>query len=114
MSKKKLAMPLENGLLAHHFGHSREFAFFEIEDNKIVKEYRQEPPPHAEGTIPRWLAQNEEVTDILTGGIGPKAVEILYNHGINVYVGVETDEAVNLALDFINGNLKFGQNYCHH
>jgi predicted Fe-Mo cluster-binding NifX family protein len=113
MSMKKLAMPLENGLLAQHFGHSREFAFFEIEDNKIKKEYRLEPPPHAEGTIPRWLAQNA-VTDILVGGIGPKAVEILYNNGINVYVGVAVDEAVNLALDFINGDLKFGQNYCHH
>jgi hypothetical protein len=41
-------------------------------------------------------------------------VEILYAHGINVYVGVGVDEANNLALDFINGDLKFGQNYCHH
>ncbi len=113
MSKKKLSIPLENGNLAQHFGHSREFAFYEIEGNKIVKEYRREPPPHAEGTIPRWLIENQ-ATDILVGGVGPKAIEILYNQGINVYVGVAVDEAMNLALDFINGDLKFGQNYCHH
>jgi len=110
---KKLAMPLMNGRLSEHFGHSREFAFYEIEGNKIVKEYRKEPPPHAEGTIPRWLVA-EKATDILVGGIGPKAIDILYNQGINVYVGVALDEAANLALDFINGNLKYGQNYCHH
>ncbi len=110
---KKLAIPVENGMLSQHFGHSREFAFYEIEDNKIVKTYTKEPPPHQEGVIPRWLAA-EKATDILVGGIGPKAVEILYNHGINVYVGVAIDEPVNLALDFINGDLKFGQNYCHH
>lgn len=113
MSKKILAMPLENGRLAEHFGHSREFAFYEIEEGKIVKESRKEPPPHAEGTIPRWLVECK-ATDILVGGIGPKAIEILYNQGINVYVGVAVDEAMNLALDFINGDLKYGQNYCHH
>lgn len=110
---KKLAFPTENGALSHHFGHSREFYFFEIEGNNIIKKYTLEPPPHAEGTIPKWLAANK-VTDILVGGIGPKAVEILYANGINVFVGVEVDKPDNLALDFINGDLKFGQNYCHH
>jgi predicted Fe-Mo cluster-binding NifX family protein len=71
------------------------------------------PPPHAEGVIPRWLIENE-VTDLLTGGIGPKAVNILYNKGINVYVGVEKDAAENLALHFISESLTFGKNYCHH
>ncbi len=110
---KKLAFPTDNGNLSHHFGHSREFYFFEIEANSITRKYTQEPPPHAEGTIPKWLAA-EKVTDILVGGIGPKAVEILFANGINVYVGVEVNSPDNLALDFINGDLKFGQNYCHH
>lgn len=110
---KKLALPVENENLSHHFGHSREFYFFEIENNKIIKKYTKEPPPHAEGTIPRWLTA-ENTTDLLVGGIGPKAVDILYAAGINVYVGVEVDSPDNLALDFISGDLKFGQNYCHH
>jgi predicted Fe-Mo cluster-binding NifX family protein len=110
---KKLAMPLEGGKLAHHFGQSRLFLFFEIEDGKIIGSYAKEPPPHQEGVIPRWLA-SEKATDILVGGIGPKAIEILYAQGINVYVGVESDEANNLALDFINGDLRYGKNYCHH
>lgn len=110
---KKLAMPLMNGRLSEHFGHSREFAFYEIEGNKIVKEYRKEPPPHAEGTIPRWLGA-EKVTHLIVGGIGPKAIDILNHFGMDVYVGVAVDQAANLALDFVNENLKYGQNYCHH
>jgi predicted Fe-Mo cluster-binding NifX family protein len=110
---KKLAFPTDGGKLSQHFGHSREFYFFEIENNKIVKKYTIEPPAHAEGTIPRWLAA-EKVTDLLVGGIGPKAVEILSAAGINVFVSVEVDIADNLALDFISGDLKFGQNYCSH
>ncbi len=110
---KKVALPVVNGKLSEHFGHARLFQFFEIEDNLIINSQAKEPPPHEEGALPRWLAA-EKVTDILVGGIGPKAVEILYANGINVYVNVEVDTADNIALDFINGNLKFGQNYCHH
>ncbi|MBN2639051.1 MAG: NifB/NifX family molybdenum-iron cluster-binding protein [Bacteroidales bacterium] len=113
MSKVKLAIPVENGLLSEHFGHTRTFEFFEIEDKKILNNYRLEPPPHEEGVIPRWLIENG-VTDLLTGGIGPKAINILYNKGINVFVGVEKDTPDNLALNFINDSLSFGKNYCHH
>ena len=111
--KKKVAMPVMNGRLSEHFGHARLFQIYEIADDVIVATQSKEPPPHQEGVIPRWLA-DEKVTDLLVGGIGPKAVEILYAKGINVYVNVEVDTADNVALDFINGSLKFGQNYCHH
>lgn len=110
---KKVALPVLNGKLSEHFGHARLFQFFEIEDNLIINSQAKEPPPHEEGALPRWLAA-EKVTDLLVGGIGPKAIEILYADGINVYVNVEVDTADNIALDFIKGNLKFGQNYCHH
>ncbi len=110
---KKIALPTENGKLSHHFGHSREFHFFEIENNVITKSYSKEPPPHAEGTIPKWLIQ-EKVNELLVGGIGPKAIDILYASGINVCIGVEVGTPEDIAMDFISGNLKFGKNYCHH
>jgi len=111
--KKKLALPVIDDKLSEHFGHARSFHLFEIEDNVVVASYTKEPPAHQEGVLPRWLAE-EKVSDLLVGGIGPKAIEILYANGINVYVNVEVDTADNIALDFINGDLKFGQNYCHH
>ncbi|MBE0651408.1 MAG: hypothetical protein IH595_11270 [Bacteroidales bacterium] len=113
MNKKKLAIPLDGEELSEHFGHAGEFAFYEIEDDKIISSTRQIPPPHEEGSIPRWLVENK-VTDVLAGGMGPKAVNILNSHDINVYVGVNSDKADNMALDFTKGNLKYGQNYCNH
>lgn len=113
MSKKKLAIPLDGENLSEHFGHSREFAFYKIENGKIVFSSRQVPPPHAEGTIPNWLVENE-ITDVLAGGIGSRAIDILNSHDINVYAGVETGNPDNMALDFIQGSLKYGKNYCNH
>jgi predicted Fe-Mo cluster-binding NifX family protein len=113
MNRKKLAIPLEGEVLSGHFGHSSQFAFYEIEDDKIVSSSRQIPPPHEHGSIPKWLVENQ-VTDVLAGGIGPKAVDILNGHQINVFAGVETDSSENLALNFLKGNLKYGSNSCHH
>lgn len=110
---KKLAIPVENGSLSHHFGHSREFCFFEVDNDKVLKTYTKTPPPHQEGVIPRWLV-DEQVTDLLVGGIGPKAIEILYAQGMNVYIGVEVDTPEALANDFIAGTLRSGKNFCHH
>ncbi len=106
-------MPIESGSLSHHFGHAPEFVFVSIENNKVISKESKSPPPHAEGTIPRWLVE-EQVTDLLVGGIGPKAIQILNSADINVFVGVEPADADSLAQDFISGDLKFGQNYCHH
>lgn len=113
MNKKKLAIPLGGKTLSEHFGHSTEFAFYEIADDKIESSSKHIPPPHAEGTIPNWLVENQ-VTDVLAGGIGPRAIDILNSHDINVYIGVEIENADNLASDFIRGDLKYGNNYCTH
>ncbi len=110
---KKLAFPVEKGTLSHHFGHSREFVFVDIDDSGIVKSTSKEPPPHAEGTIPRWLIA-ENTTDLLVGGIGPKAINILNEAGINVYAGVKENTADILIKNFMEDELEYGQNYCHH
>ncbi len=113
MNKKKLAIPSDGDTLSEHFGHAGEFAFYEIEGDKIVSSGRQIPPPHTEGSIPRWLVENQ-VTDVLAGGMGPKAMNILKQHNIFVWVGVHADRAENLVLDFMRGALKGGQNNCNH
>ena len=46
----KLAIPLAGGELSSHFGHCEAFAVFTIEDAKIVKEERIDPPVHEPGS----------------------------------------------------------------
>lgn len=110
---KKLAIPVSEGRLTEHFGHTRLFQFFEIENDTILTSYTKEPPPHKEGALPKWLTE-EKVTDLLASGIGPKAIKILDQNEICVHKNIEVADVERLAHDFINGDLKTGQHNCHH
>jgi len=110
---KKIAIPLEDGILSSHFGHSQQFAIVETLDGKIVNEKLLVPPPHEPGIIPAWLAQHD-VTDIIAGGIGHKAIELFHNQNINVFVGAQKKAYQELASELVNGTLVAGANYCDH
>lgn len=110
---KKIAIPLLNKTLCSHFGHSQEFVIYETSDHEVINVSHLPPPPHEPGTIPRWLHE-QGVTDIIAGGIGQRAIQILLDNDINVYVGVEAKTADELVKDFLEGTLKAGVNLCDH
>ena len=110
---KKIAIPVIDGKLSAHFGHAPYFYMYHTENNKVVKEEMETPPPHEFGVIPNWLAE-KNVTDMITGGIGPKAVEILNTNNINVFTGAPVDEPGKVIADFLNGTLKTTANMCNH
>jgi len=110
---KKIAIPVANGKLSAHFGHAPYFYLYHIDGKKILKEEMQTPPPHEFGVIPNWL--NEiEVTDLITGGIGPKAVDILNNKNINVFTGAPVEHPQKIIKDFLSDNLTTTANMCNH
>lgn len=111
--QKKIAIPLDNGILSSHFGHSQQFAVVDTLNSEIVNEKLLVPPPHEPGVIPAWLAQYD-VTDIIAGGMGQKAITLFNNYKINVFVGAEQKDYKELALDLVNGTLVAGANYCDH
>ena len=110
---KKLAIPVEGGKLSQHFGHSRMFMFFDISNGEVLKSYSKEPPPHTEGAIPNWLSE-EECTDLLVNGIGPKAIKILNDRGINVVSALEINTPETLVTNFLNAKLEYGESHCNH
>ncbi|MCK4662987.1 MAG: NifB/NifX family molybdenum-iron cluster-binding protein [Bacteroidales bacterium] len=110
---KKIALPVENDKLCPHFGHCQSFAVFEVEKGQILNVSKLITPPHEPGKLPQWLSENN-VTDVITGGIGQKAISIFNQNGINVFVGAEIKNPNNLVKDFISGNLKSNPNYCDH
>jgi len=110
---KKIAIPVIDGKLSAHFGHAPFFYMYHTENNKVVKEEMETPPTHEFGVIPNWLAE-KNVTDMITGGIGPKAVEILNTNNINVFTGAPIDEPGKVIADFLNGTLKTTANMCNH
>jgi predicted Fe-Mo cluster-binding NifX family protein len=111
--KRRIAIPLENGILCAHFGHCQQFAIFEADTNSISSEQFVTPPPHEPGLLPGWLAERG-VTDVIAGGMGQRAINLFNQQRINVFVGAEVKKPQDLAKDLLNDTLTAGANYCDH
>ena len=113
MIKRKVAIPLENGILCSHFGHCQQFAIMDTEDTKISHVDLLTPPPHEPGLLPGWLAE-KGVTDVIAGGMGQRAIDLFNQQKINVFVGAEIKDHTELTEDLLKDRLKAGANYCDH
>ncbi|MGI6479255.1 MAG: NifB/NifX family molybdenum-iron cluster-binding protein [Salinivirgaceae bacterium] len=110
---KKIALPMENGLLCAHFGHCQQFAIVEVNNGKITNTQMLTPPEHVPGLYPKWVAQHG-VTDVIGGGMGQKAIDLFHQQNINVFIGAPLKPAEELVNDFINNRLQLTANYCDH
>jgi len=111
--KRRIAIPLENGILCSHFGHCQQFAIIDADANNISGEQLIAPPPHEPGLLPGWLA-DQGVTDVIAGGMGQRAIDLFNQQKINVFVGAPIKTSKALAIDFLNNTLSAGANYCDH
>ncbi len=111
--KKRIAIPVENGVLSRHFGHCHQFAIIETEGNILSDEQLLTPPPHEPGVLPAWLAE-KGVTDIIAGGMGQRAIDLFNDRNITVHLGATAKNASDLARDLLSGSLVTGSNVCDH
>ena len=110
---KRIAIPLENGILCAHFGHCEEFAIVEVENNVITATKRVTPPEHVPGLYPKWVAQFG-VTDVIAGGMGQQAVTLFIEQNINAFIGAPVKSAEALVKDFVEGKLEVRAEVCNH
>lgn len=110
---KKIAIPLENGILCGHFGHCQMFAIANVENGVITEMKEVEPPEHVPGLFPKWIAQFG-VTDVIAGGMGQQAITLFNQQNINVFVGAPVKSAKELISDFIENKLDLNANLCDH
>lgn len=111
---KKIAVPTDNnGMLDGHFGHCRFFTIIDVNNGEIISEEKVVPPPHEPGLLPKWLAE-KNVTDILAGGMGNRAIQIFNQNGVNVFVGAPKMNATDLVQGFLEKSVEFAANYCDH
>jgi predicted Fe-Mo cluster-binding NifX family protein len=111
--KRKIAIPMEDGVLCAHFGHCQTFAIVNVEDNVITEVVELVPPEHVPGLYPRWVAQFG-VSDVIAGGMGQKAIMLFNEQNINVFVGAPMNPAEELVNDFLANRLSLSANYCNH
>ena len=109
----KFAIPIADGKLTAHFGHCKEFAMVEVEDQKILGTEMLDPPPHEPGVLPRWLKE-QGANVVIAGGMGQRAIELFNQAGIQVFVGAPVDEPQELVKSYLNQTLVTGGNVCDH
>ena len=111
----KFAIPLEEGVLAVHFGHSQEFLIGTVD--ALAKTWssieKVAPPPHEPGVLPSWL-QTKGVELVFAGGMGAKAVQLLQQNHIQVLTGCPSVVPEILMQNYLAGaELNVG-NFCDH
>jgi predicted Fe-Mo cluster-binding NifX family protein len=110
---RKIAIPTSAGVLDGHFGHCKQFAMVEVENQEIKSIYYLDAPPHQPGLLPPWLAERG-ATDIIAGGMGQRAIALFNETGVNVFVGAPALSPEDLVNGFLKETLSFSANYCDH
>ncbi|MDC1106694.1 NifB/NifX family molybdenum-iron cluster-binding protein [Prolixibacteraceae bacterium] len=112
--KKKIAIPTTHeGYLEQHFGHTSYFTFYEVEDNKIVRKSQILAPPHKPGLLPEWMVSHH-ITDVITSGMGNKALTLFQEKKIAVFTGVAQASSDQVMEQFLEHGLIQGSNGCTH
>jgi len=109
----KFAIPLADGKLTAHFGHCKEFALIDVEENIIKKKEILVPPPHEPGVLPKWLHELG-ANVIIAGGMGNKAIVLFQEKNIKVVTGAPPLEPEELINSYLNNTLVTGNNLCDH
>jgi predicted Fe-Mo cluster-binding NifX family protein len=111
----KIAVPTVNGLFSSHFGGAERFMLYDVDETacRILGCTERVPPPHEHGSYPAWLKQ-QGVNAILAGGMGPRAVAMLRDFGIQTVVGVQGEtEPTALVQQFLEGRVEASGESCH-
>lgn len=109
----KFSIPMLNGQITAHFGHCEKFAIVETKDNQIISEKMITPPVHQPGVYPKFLA-DQGVEVIIAGGMGQQAQNLFAQNNIEVFMGVASGTAKELVENYLNNQLKTGDNLCTH
>ena len=111
--KTKIAVTYENGEVFQHFGHTKEFKFYTVEDKKIVDSEIVPTMGSGHSMLADFLLLNG-VTVLICGGIGGGAQMALSDVGIRLYGGV-SGNADAAAEALVAGDLDFNPNVrCDH
>ena len=109
----KLAVTYENGQVFGHFGHTKAFKVYEIEDGAVVSARVMPTLGQGHGALAGFLAGiGAEI--LICGGIGGGAQAALAQAGIRLYGGVTGD--ADAAVDaFLAGTLDYNPDVrCNH
>ena len=113
MNNQKIAIPTADGQLWPHFGKAPQVTFVTVEDGKVTETVIKQAPEHEHGAMPRFLAA-EGCTDVICGGIGGGAVQLLNQLGIRLHGGAPTLPVDEIVSRYLADTLIYGDATYHH
>ena len=109
----KIAVTYENGNVFPHFGRTKNFKVYTVEDGAVVSSEILDCGETGHEAL-AWLLSDNDVEILLCGGLGSGAQDALIEAGIDVISGVSGDTDAAVA-DFLQGDLESeGVNCDHH
>lgn len=109
----RIAVAFENGKIFQHFGHTKEFKFYDVDEGLIVNAEVISTNGDGHGALAGFLSANKAEV-LICGGIGKGAQNALAEAEIKLYGGVsgDADKAVDA---FLTGNLEYNPDVkCNH
>ena len=99
----RIAIPLAEGRLSMHFGHSEYFALLDVDlvNKKILKREDIQAPPHQPGLLPPWLKE-KGVDLVIAGGMGQRALGLFKEQGVEVVVGAPSLAPEEVITHYMN------------
>jgi len=113
MMNQKIAIPTKDGMLWPHFGKAPQVTIVTVEDGVVKEKVVLDAPEHEHGAMPRFIAAHE-CTDVLCGGLGMGAVNMLNQLGIQVHAGAPEVAIDELLQHYLGGTITYGDGTCHH
>jgi len=113
MMNQKIAIPTCDGKLWPHFGKAPQVSIVTIENGQVKGIDQLDAPEHEHGAMPRFIAQHG-CTDVLCGGLGAGAVNMLNQLGIQVHAGAPELPIEELVKQYLGGSIVYGDGSCHH
>jgi len=110
-----VAITYENGNVFMHYGKTRQFAIYDIDNNIITNKKIIDCGEYSHHTLADLLALNN-VDTLICGGCGMHAVESLEAKNIKIFNNA-SGNVDDVIKEFIAGNLKFSGPTncgCHH
>lgn len=109
----KIAVTYENGMIFQHFGHTRQFKIYEIENGEITGAETVDTAGSGHGALAGFLKELK-VDALICGGIGGGAKNALAEAGITLYGGV-SGQADDAAAALAEGRLGYNSDVtCTH
>ena len=101
----RIAVTYENGQIFQHFGHTRQFKVYDIQNGVIASSEVIDTQGSGHGALAGFLKEHQ-VDALICGGIGAGAQSALSSSGIRLYGGV-TGDADKAAQALADGTLEY-------